>query len=156
LQGESKSVHWMKAALAQAQLAFAADEVPIGCVIVYNGQIIASAHNQTRALHDPTAHAEILAIRQASSVMQSERLSDCTLICTLEPCAMCVGAMIHARLDALIFAALEPKTGACGSAFDLLSDPAHNHRISSERGVLAEHSTTLLQRFFKEKRMLRS
>jgi tRNA(adenine34) deaminase len=145
---------WMRTALAQAEMAFAADEVPIGCVIVRDDQIITAAHNQTRQRHDPTAHAEILAIRAASDVLRSERLIDCTLICTLEPCAMCVGAIVHARLDRLIFAATEPKTGACGSAFDLLSDPAHNHRVALERSVMAEESRALLQRFFKDKRML--
>jgi tRNA(adenine34) deaminase len=144
----------MRAALAQAELALEAGEVPVGAVIVQGEQIIAQAHNQTRSNKDPTAHAELIALRQAALLLANERLLGCTLVCTLEPCAMCVGAIVHARVERLVFAAPEPKTGACGSAFDLLSDPAHNHRVHVERGVLQEESSALLRRFFSDKRNL--
>jgi tRNA(adenine34) deaminase len=143
----------MRLALAQAELAAAAGEVPVGAVVVQNGQLIASAHNQTRSLIDPTAHAELRATQLAARALGTERLVDCSLICTLEPCAMCVGAIVHARLATLIFAAKEPKTGACGSAFDLLSDPAHGRKISLIQGDLAAESIMLLQQFFATKRL---
>ena len=143
---------WMRQALAQAQLAMESGEVPVGAVIVHNGECIASAHNQTRQLNDPTAHAEVRVMQKAAQVMGNARLLDCTLICTLEPCVMCVGALVHARIASLIFAASEPKTGACGSAFDLLSDPAHGRKISLVKGVMAPESIALLQQFFSTKR----
>jgi tRNA(adenine34) deaminase len=146
------AVHWMRQALALAQQAQATDEVPVGALIVMQGEILASGFNQTRALSDPTAHAEVLAIRQACAKLGSARLVDAILVCTLEPCAMCVGAMVHARVRTLIYGANEPKTGACGSAFDLLSDPAHNHKIQLQRGVLAQESGALLQHFFASRR----
>jgi tRNA(adenine34) deaminase len=121
-------------------------------VLVRNGELIASAHNQTRTLVDPTAHAEVRVLQKAAQVLRNERLIDCTLVCTLEPCAMCVGALVHARIACLIFGANEPKTGACGSAFDLLSDPAHGRKIELVQGVLAGDSAILMQKFFSAKR----
>lgn len=142
----------MRQALAQAQLALASGEVPVGAVLVRNGDCIASAHNQTRELNDPTAHAEVRVLQAAARAVGNERLPDCTLICTLEPCVMCVGALVHARISSLVFAANEPKTGACGSAFDLLSDPAHGRKIDLVKGVMAQESIALLQQFFSTRR----
>ena len=142
----------MRQALTQAQLALDSGEVPVGALIVRNGECIARAFNQTRSLHDPTAHAEVRALQKAAQALGNERLLDCTLICTLEPCVMCVGALIHARINALIIGANEPKTGACGSAFDLLSDPAHGRKVDLVKGVLANESAALLRQFFSSRR----
>ena len=133
-------------------MAYELGEVPVGAVLVRNGELIASAHNQTRANLDPTAHAEVRVLQKAAQALGNERLFDCTLICTLEPCVMCVGALMQARICCLIFGANEPKTGACGSAFDLLSDPAHGRKIELVQGVLADDSRKLLQNFFSAKR----
>jgi tRNA(adenine34) deaminase len=142
----------MHQALALAQQALELNEVPIGAIVVAQGVVIGHGFNQVRTRNDPSAHAEILALREAALHQNNYRLTDASLICTLEPCVMCVGALVHARVQTLIFAAPEPKTGACGSAFDLLSDPAHNHQIRVEKGVLAEQSGALLRRFFATKR----
>ena len=142
----------MRLALDLAERAFEQGEVPVGALVVMDNQVIGRGYNQSRTLNDPTAHAEILALRDAARTQRNHRLTGAELICTLEPCAMCVGALIHARVDKLIFAASEPKTGACGSAFDLLSDPAHGHRINVEKGILAEDSANLMRRFFASKR----
>ncbi len=145
--------HWMQLALQCAAQARDADEVPVGAVIVLGDQLIASAHNRVRRDLDPTAHAEVLVLRAAAKKLANYRLSDLRLYCTLEPCAMCVGAMVHARIAELIIGAREPKTGACGSAFDLLSDPAHSHDVAVRFGVLAEQSSTLLRDFFARTRL---
>ncbi len=150
--GRQIVIEYMYQALALAEQAYQVNEVPIGAIVVANGAVIGRGYNQVRSLQDPSAHAEILALRQAALQQKNYRLTDATLFCTLEPCAMCVGALVHARVQTLIFAAPEPKTGACGSAFDLLSDPAHNHQIRLEKGVLATQSAALLQRFFATKR----
>jgi tRNA(adenine34) deaminase len=142
----------MQHALEQARIAFARNEVPVGAVILQGDQIIAQTHNATRALNDPTAHAEVLALRQAALKLGNYRLTDCVLVCTLEPCVMCIGAAVHARIERIVFGANEDKTGACGSAFDLASDPAHQHQIAIERGVLARESRDLLQHFFQQRR----
>jgi tRNA(adenine34) deaminase len=142
----------MRAALAQAELACANDEVPVGAVVVFEGAIIGRGFNQTRARFDVSAHAEIVALRAAAKSLSNYRLPGALLVCTLEPCLMCVGALVQARVATLIFGASEPKTGACGSAFDALSDPAHNHRVACEKGVLAAQSSALLQRFFANRR----
>ncbi len=139
-------------ALELAERAFEQGEVPVGAIVVLDNQVIGRGYNQSRTLNDPTAHAEILALRDAAQTQHNHRLTGATLVCTLEPCAMCVGALVHARIDKLLFAASEPKTGACGSAFDLLSDPAHGHRITLEKGVFANDSIRLMQRFFAQKR----
>ena len=143
----------MRLALDLAERAFAQGEVPVGAIVVLENQVVGRGFNQSRALNDPSAHAEILALRDAGQTLANHRLTGATLICTLEPCAMCVGALVHARIDSLIFAASEPKTGACGSAFDLLSDPAHGHRISLEKGVLADESAQLMRQFFAARRL---
>lgn len=143
---------FMQVALAQAKLAALADEVPVGAVIVADGEIIATAHNAPIAQHDPCAHAEILAIRAAGQALQNYRLTGTTLYVTLEPCPMCVAAMIHARIARCVYAAADPKTGACGGAIDLSSLHTWNHRIDIEGGVLADDASALLKTFFKTRR----
>jgi tRNA(adenine34) deaminase len=142
----------MEAALAEARLAGEAGEVPIGAVVVHNGAIVASGQNRVLRDVDPTAHAEIVALRAAAQAFGNYRLTGCTLYVTLEPCAMCAGAMIHARLDKLIFAATDPKAGACGSVLGVLNHPKLNHQMWADRGILADESAELLRNFFRERR----
>ena len=142
----------MQAALAEARLAAEAGEVPIGAVIVRESKIIASGQNRVLRAVDPTAHAEIAALRAAAVSIGNYRLPGCTLYVTLEPCAMCAGAMIHARLDRLVFAAADPKAGACGSVLTVLNHPQLNHQMQVEQGILAEESAELLRSFFRERR----
>jgi tRNA(adenine34) deaminase len=142
----------MQAALDEAQLAAEAGEVPIGAVVVREGAIVARGQNRTLRDQDPTAHAEIVALRAAAAAVSNYRLPGTTLYVTLEPCAMCAGAMIHARLDRLVFAAADPKTGACGSVLDVLNHPKLNHQMQMEQGILAEESAALLRSFFRERR----
>lgn len=142
----------MHAALAEARKAMAKDEVPIGAVIAVDGAIVAAAFNQPISTVDPTAHAEIRAIRAAAQAVGNYRLTGATLCVTVEPCAMCVGAMVHARVGTLIYGAPEPKTGAVVSTLKLVDDPSWNHRITVVAGVMAEECRALLQDFFKEKR----
>ena len=144
--------HYMHEALKEAVKAFDADEVPIGAVIVLKNRIIGRAYNQTRLLKDTTAHAEILAITQACEALKSEYLTDATLYVTVEPCPMCVGAMILARIKRLVFGAREEKTGACGSKVNLMADAKWNHRFRIEEGLLEFESAALLQEYFKKKR----
>jgi tRNA(adenine34) deaminase len=142
----------MRAALAEARRAMAKDEVPIGAVIAIDGAIVAAAFNQPISTVDPTAHAEILAIRAAAQAVGNYRLTGATLCVTVEPCAMCVGAMVHARIGTLIYGAPEPKTGAVLSTMRLVDDPSWNHRITVVGEVMAPACRALLQDFFKEKR----
>ncbi|HEY1649822.1 MAG TPA: tRNA adenosine(34) deaminase TadA [Terracidiphilus sp.] len=142
----------MQAALAEARLAAEAGEVPIGAVAVHEGAIIARGQNRVLRDNDPTAHAEIVALRAAAQALGNYRLTGCTLYVTLEPCAMCAGAMIHARIDKLVFAADDPKAGACGSVLSVLNHPKLNHQMWAERGILAEESAELLRAFFRERR----
>ena len=142
----------MQQALVQAQLAGSAGEVPVGAVVVKNGEIIASAYNAPIALNDPCAHAEILALRTAAKVLGNYRLDGCELFVTLEPCAMCSGAMLQARLQRVVFGATEPKTGAAGSVLNLFALPQLNHHTQVTGGVLAEESATLMAEFFQHKR----
>ena len=142
----------MQAALQQAALALPVGDVPVAAVLVRNGQILARAHNARELEQDPTAHAEILVIREAAAALGSWRLTDTTLYVTLEPCAMCVGAIIHARVTRLVFGAWDPKAGACGSLFDLLGEPRLNHRVLMSGGVLEEDCQALLQTFFRRLR----
>jgi tRNA(adenine34) deaminase len=142
----------MEAALAEARLAAEAGEVPIGAVIVRNGAIVASGQNRVLRDVDPTAHAEMVALRGAAQALGNYRLTGCTLYVTLEPCAMCAGAMIHARLDKLVFAATDPKAGACGSVLSVLNHPKLNHQMWADRGILADESAELLRNFFRERR----
>ena len=145
---------YMSEALKQAQEAFDLDEVAIGAIIVHKRNIIARAHNQTRLLKDPTAHAEMIAITQAANFLKSERLLNCTLYVTIEPCPMCAGALIWARIKRLVFGTSDPKAGACGSVMDILSQEKLNHRISVKKGVLAEESGSLISEFFRKQRAL--
>ena len=143
----------MTQAIREAEKAFEADEVPVGAVAVHKNKIIGRASNQVRLLKDPTAHAEILAITQASSSLGSEHLPGVSVYVTLEPCPMCVGAMILARIERLVFGAREKKTGACGSVMHLLADAKWNHRFRIEEGLLEFESAALLQEFFRKKRV---
>jgi tRNA(adenine34) deaminase len=142
----------MRAALREAEASEAADEVPVGCVIVHDGTIIGRGHNQVEALQDATAHAEIVAIGAASNALGSWRLNECTLYVTLEPCAMCAGAIVLARLGRMVYGATDPKAGACGSVLDVIHEPKLNHRVEVANGVLAEECGGLLRRFFERKR----
>ena len=142
----------MEAALREARASLARGEVPVGCVIVHDGMVIGRGHNQTEALKDSTAHAEILAIGAASTALDSWRLLDCTLYVTLEPCAMCAGAMVLARVSRLVYGAADPKAGACGSVLDVIHEPRLNHRVEVTSGVLADACGELLKAFFAGKR----
>ena len=142
----------MKTALAEARLAVEAGEVPIGAVVVREGVVIARGQNRVLRDVDPTAHAEIVAIRAAAGALGNYRLNSCTLYVTLEPCAMCAGAMIHARLDRLVFAAADPKAGAAGSVLAVLNHSKLNHEMRVEQGILADESSELLKCFFRERR----
>ena len=145
--------HWMRMALAQAREAAAAGEVPVGAVLVKDGHLIASGRNAPIAGHDPTAHAEVMALREAARVLGNYRLDGCTLYVTLEPCAMCSGAMLHARLDRVVFGAPDPRTGAAGSVLDLFAEPQLNHQTQVTGGVLGDECGQLLRDFFKPRRV---
>jgi tRNA(adenine34) deaminase len=146
-------VHWMKLALAQAKLAAAEGEVPVGAVVVRNGQWLASGRNAPIAMHDPTAHAEVVALRAAAQALGNYRLEDCTLYVTLEPCAMCSGAMLHARLARVVFGAADAKTGAAGSVLNLFSDFGLNHHTAVQGGVQAHDCAQVLKAFFAPRRI---
>lgn len=143
---------WMKLALEQARLAQAIDEVPVGAILVKDEQLIASAHNQPIINHDPTAHAEIQVLRAAGKKLNNYRLPDTTLYVTLEPCTMCLGAMIHARVSRVVFGAYDQKTGVCGSCQDLTTSDCFNHSIITQGGILSNECKSLLQLFFKNRR----
>jgi tRNA(adenine34) deaminase len=144
---------FMQRALAQARAAEAIDEVPVGAVLVNaNGEILAEGHNLTISNSDPSAHAEMQVLRAAGCTLGNYRLPDTTLYVTLEPCAMCAMALVHARVKRLVFAASDPKTGACGSVFDLLADERHNHKVIVEGGLLGEQAGAMLIAYFKAKR----
>jgi len=145
---------YMLVALEEAAAALEEDEVPVGAVIVNGDRIIARAHNQRERLRDPTAHAEMIAITQAAAAVGSWRLENCALYVTLEPCPMCAGAILQARLPVLVYGATDPKAGAVDSLFRLLDDPRLNHRVESVGGVLAERCGELLSRFFQQQRRL--
>jgi len=142
----------MDAALEEARLAAEGGEVPIGAVVVHDGVIVAREQNRVLRDNDPTAHAEIVALRAAAAATGNYRLLGCTLYATLEPCAMCAGAMIHARLDRLVFAAPDPKAGAAGSVLSVLNHEKLNHQMLVEQGIGAEQSAELLRSFFRERR----
>ncbi len=142
----------MQQAIAAAKEAKALGEVPVGAVLVKNGEVIATGFNQPIGRHDPTAHAEIAALRAAAEALGNYRLPGCTLYVTLEPCAMCAGAMMHARLERVVFGAADPKTGACGSVLNLFAEEKLNHHTTVTQGVLAEECSSLLKTFFAERR----
>ena len=143
---------FMQAALDEARQAGEAGEVPIGAVVVHEGAIIARGQNRVLRGLDPTAHAEIVALRAAAAAIGNYRLLGCALYATLEPCAMCAGAMIHARIDRITFAAADPKAGAAGSVLSVLNHPQLNHQVQVDQGILAEESGELLRSFFRERR----
>jgi tRNA(adenine34) deaminase len=144
---------WMLEALDCARAAAERGEVPVGAVLVgAQGEVLARAANAPIANHDPTAHAEIVALRAAGQLLANYRFVGCTLYATLEPCAMCVGALVHARVARLVFATADPKSGACGSVLDLTTSPGFNHRIAVTRGVLQAESAEVLRRFFAARR----
>jgi len=144
----------MARAMALAEhAAQALDEIPVGAVLIgADGQLLAEGVNRNRCDHDPTAHAEIVAMRAAGQALANHRLVGCTLYVTLEPCAMCAMAMVHARIARVVYGAADPKTGACGSVFDLLQDPRHNHRVQVTAGVLGEQAGRRLTNYFRAKR----
>jgi tRNA(adenine34) deaminase len=139
----------MSQALCEARLALEKGEIPVGAVAVYQGHIIGRGHNQKETTHDPTAHAEMVALREAARVRDGWRLANVTLYCTMEPCPMCAGAIVQARVARLVYAVDDPKAGAAGSVFDLLQHPRLNHRVEVHRGVLAAEARGLLQGFFR-------
>ena len=141
----------MREAMIQAVKALEADEVPVGAVIVHGGRIIARAYNQRETLRDPTAHAEMIAITQAAESLDNWRLEGATLYVTKEPCVMCAGAMVQARVDTLVYGARDEKAGAAGSVVNLVEEPRFNHRIKVVAGVLEEESSKLLKEFFQER-----
>ena len=140
---------YMRLALAEADKALASHDVPIGAVAIYKGEVIGSGYNRREADHDPTAHAEMIAIREAAKHLGHWRLDGVTLYCTLEPCAMCAGAMVLARLPRLVYAAIDPKAGAGGSIMDVLRHPRLNHRVDVSGGLLADEANQQLQNFFR-------
>jgi tRNA(adenine34) deaminase len=146
--------HFMRLALAEAEQALAEDEVPIGCVIVQGERPIASAHNQREQLSDPTAHAEIIAITQAAAALEDWRLEGCTLYVTLEPCIMCAGAILQARIPMVVYGATDPKAGAVHTLYHLLNDDRLNHHCQVVPGILAAPCGELLSRFFQAQRKL--
>lgn len=143
---------FMSLALEEAREAAALGEVPIGCVVVHDRQIVARGHNLREVLEDPTAHAETMAIREAARKLGRWRLTGTTVYATLEPCAMCAGALVLARIDRLVYGCEDPKAGACGSVFDIVRDPRLNHRIEVRSGVLEEECRSVLKEFFENRR----
>jgi len=142
----------MEEALRSAQRALEGGEVPIGAVVVRDSKIIARSHNLSITNNDPTAHAEILALREAGATLGNYRLTGCTLFVTIEPCAMCAGALVHARISRVVYGANDPKTGADGSVMQVLNHPAQNHHIEVQSGVLGGRCAELLQSFFRQRR----
>ena len=149
----SQHNHFMQLALEQAQLAYEAGEVPVGAVVVNSdNQVVASAFNQTITLHDPTAHAEIMALRQAAVLLKNHRLPQLRLYVTLEPCVMCMGALMHARIGQVVYGAADPKTGACGSLLSVHAHKQLNHQTRVSAGVLAQPCGKILRQFFQARR----
>lgn len=143
---------WMRHALTLARRAWQEGEVPVGAVLVHEGRVIGEGWNRPIGHHDPTAHAEIMALRQGGKVIENYRLLDTTLYVTLEPCVMCAGAMVHGRVGRLVFGARDAKTGAAGSLIDVLSHPGMNHQVQVDEGVLAEECAAMLSDFFRQRR----
>jgi tRNA(adenine34) deaminase len=142
----------MRLALAEATDATAHDDVPVGAVAIVDGRVVARRHNERELRGDPTAHAEILALREAAAALETWRLGDVTLVVTLEPCVMCAGALVAARVGRLVFGAVDPKAGACGSQYQLCADPRLNHELPVTSEVLAEECGALLEKFFADRR----
>jgi tRNA(adenine34) deaminase len=144
--------YFMNKALEEAKKAYDIGEIPVGAIIVKEGKLIGRGFNQKEATRDATMHAEMVAIREACAHLNSWRLTGCTLFVTLEPCAMCAGALVNARIDHLVIGTKDPKTGACGSIFDIVNEPKLNHQITVETGILEEECSQMLKDFFKELR----
>jgi tRNA(adenine34) deaminase len=149
-------VDYLRMALAQAREAAEAEEVPVGAVVVLQGKVIGVGQNYVLRTNDPTAHAEVVALRAAAAAIDNYRLVGCTLYTTLEPCSMCAGAMLHARLARVVFAASDPKAGAAGSVLSVLNHPRLNHQVELTSGILAEESAAILQTFFRSRRRVLS
>lgn len=149
---QERDAYYMRLALREAQRAIAHEDVPIGALVVYAGEVLGAAHNERELRADPTAHAEIIALREASRALRTWRLLDCTLYVTLEPCAMCAGAIVLARVPRVVYGATDPKAGAAGSVLDVLSEPRLNHRPEVVSGVLAPDCGQLLTDFFAARR----
>jgi tRNA(adenine34) deaminase len=147
-----EDLRWMRQALLLAQKAETEGEVPVGAVIIHDGELVGKGWNRTITLNDPSAHAEIMALRSAGQKLRNYRLPGCVMYVTLEPCAMCVGAIIHARLDCLVFGAADPKTGALGGAFNLPKAHPQNHLVQQRSGILADDCSGLLKDFFRARR----
>jgi len=145
-------VKWMKAAFREAEKAFEHDEIPIGAVVVQNGQIIGRGYNQCESLIDPTAHAEIIAITSAANTIKDWRLIDCQLYVTKEPCPMCAGALVNARIDMVIFGMYDEKEGCCGSLYQLCRDNRFKHQLTVKGGIMEDVCTLMIQEFFKKQR----
>jgi tRNA(adenine34) deaminase len=152
MQQQDHDRHYMHLALQHAALAPAMEEIPIAAILVHNGEVLATAHNYREASQDPTAHAEMLVIRKAAEQLGTWRLTETTLYVTLEPCAMCAGAIVQSRITRLVFGAWDPKAGACGSIFDIPAERRLNHRVEVLGGVLEQESQALLQEFFRQLR----
>ncbi len=148
----STDLNYLRAAIAEAQAAEANGEVPVGAVVVHNGKIIGRGQNRVLRDSDPTAHAEIVALREAGRALKNYRLEDCTLYATLEPCAMCAGAILHARIGRLVYAAPDPKAGACGTVLSVMNHPQLNHKLEVTSGLLAEECGSMLTNFFLKRR----
>ena len=149
---QDNELAWMREAIQQAELAASSGEIPVGAVVVRHGEIIGRGHNRPVTDHDPTAHAEIIALRNAARHVGNYRLTDCELVVTLEPCVMCMGAILHARLPRLLFGAYDDKAGAAGTVLDLGSERRLNHRVEVTGGLMAEECAGLLQAFFSTRR----
>lgn len=144
--------HWMRIAMQEAQKAEAIGEVPVGAIVVKDNQLLAAGYNQVITSHDPSAHAEVVAIRAAGKSVQNYRLIDCTLYVTLEPCPMCCGALVHARFKRVVFGAADYKTGAMGSVMELAKHESMNHQLEMQGGVLAEECAAMISAFFQKRR----
>jgi tRNA(adenine34) deaminase len=151
-----KHEQWMNVALREAQQAFDTDEVPVGAIVVHHGEIIGRGYNQIEHLQDPTAHAEMIAITAAANHLGSRRLENCSLYVTLEPCPMCAGAIVLARIPTLVFGSYDAKAGACGTLYDIVEDRRLNHTVHVVGGICDKESEALLRRFFAGKRSIKS
>ena len=152
MSNSKEDQRFMRVAIEAAKIAEDNSDVPIGAVIIHQNQIIARAYNQREQLQDPTAHAEIIALTQAAAALESWRLSGCTMYVTLEPCPMCAGALVLSRMDRLVYGCDDPKTGACKSLYNIVSDERLNHKLEVTAGVLAEDCSEQLQNFFRQRR----
>ena len=143
---------WMRIALEEAALALKAGEVPVGALVIEDGEIVGRGHNRTILDHDPSAHAEIVALREAAARLRNHRLTGCEMFVTIEPCAMCAGALVHARVARLVYGASDPKAGAVSSVLQVVNHPGLNHKMEVTSGVLERECSEILQKFFREKR----